>query len=47
MSENRVTAQQKKFIVERAQGYCEYCLSQASFTMQSFSTDRYIGYGYI
>lgn len=42
MSENRVTAQQKKIIVERAKGCCEYCLSQARFAMQSFSVEHII-----
>ncbi len=42
MSENRVTAQQKKIIVERAKGCCEYCLSQARFAMQSISVEHII-----
>ena len=42
MSESRLTAQQKLFIVERANGCCEYCRSQARFAMQSFSIEHII-----
>jgi len=37
MSEKRVTAKQRRTIVERARGCCEYCLSQARFATQAFS----------
>ncbi|WGV24265.1 HNH endonuclease [Halotia branconii] len=40
MSENRVTAQQKKAVTKRAQGCCEYCKSQASFAIQAFSIEH-------
>lgn len=39
MSEKRVTAQ-KQATVERARGCCEYCRSQARFSMQSFSVEH-------
>ena len=42
MSENRVTAQQRKIIIERAKNCCEYWLSQARFAMQSFSIEHII-----
>ena len=42
MSENRVTAQQKKAVAERAQGCCEYCRSQARFAIQPFSVEHII-----
>lgn len=42
MSENRVTAQQKKAVVERANGCCEYCRSQARLAIQPFSIEHII-----
>lgn len=42
MSERRVTAQQKRVVVKRAQGCCEYCRSQARFAMQSFSVEHIV-----
>lgn len=42
MPENRVTAQQKKAVAERAQQCCEYCQSQASFAIQPFSVEHII-----
>jgi len=42
MSENRVTAQQKKSVVKRANGCCEYCRSQERFAIQAFSAEHII-----
>lgn len=42
MSEDRLTAQQKQIVTERAYGCCEYCHSQARFATQSFSIDHII-----
>ncbi len=42
MPENRVTAQQKKAVAERAKGCCEYCRSQARFAIQTFSVEHII-----
>lgn len=42
MSDNRVTAQQKKAVSERANGCCEYCRSQARFAIQPFSIEHII-----
>jgi len=42
MSESRVTAQLKKVVVERAQGCCDYCRSQARFAIQPFSIEHII-----
>ena len=42
MPENRVTAQQKKTVAERARGCCEYCSSQARFAVQPFSAEHII-----
>ncbi|MEB3343156.1 HNH endonuclease signature motif containing protein [Okeania sp.] len=42
MSENRVTTQQRKIIIERAKNCFEYCLIQARFAMQSFSIEHII-----
>jgi hypothetical protein len=36
----RITAQQKRAVVERARGCCEYCRSQARFATQSFSVEH-------
>jgi hypothetical protein len=40
MSRERVTTQQRKIVIERANGCCEYCRSQASFSCQSFSVEH-------
>jgi len=40
MPERHVTAQQKQAVVERAQGCCEYCRSQARFAIQPFSVEH-------
>ena len=40
MDEQRVTAQQRHAVVERARGCCEYCCSQARFATQSFSVEH-------
>lgn len=42
MSESRVTAEEKKIIIERAKECCEYCRSQARFALQSFSVEHII-----
>jgi hypothetical protein len=40
MSKKRIVAQQKQAVVERAQGCCEYCRSQARFATQPFSVEH-------
>jgi hypothetical protein len=40
MPEERVTAQQRQAVAERAGHCCEYCQSQARFSMQSFSIEH-------
>ncbi|WP_088892540.1 HNH endonuclease [Leptolyngbya ohadii] len=40
MSSDRVTAQQRRFVVERAKGCCEYCMSQMEFATQAFSVEH-------
>lgn len=42
MSSKRVTAQQKRSVIDRAKGCCEYCLSQLQFTNHSFSIEHII-----
>lgn len=42
MPEVRVTAQQKRAIAKRALDCCEYCRSQARFSMQSFSIEHIV-----
>ena len=42
MRKSRVTAKQRRLVVERAQGCCEYCLSQVRFSTQSFSVEHII-----
>jgi 5-methylcytosine-specific restriction endonuclease McrA len=42
MPEQRITAEQKQAVLERARGCCEYCRSQARFATQSFSTEHII-----
>ncbi len=47
MTERRVTAAQRRTVIERANGCCEYCQSQARFATQSFAVEhirpRYVG----
>ncbi len=40
MNEKPLTARQKRFVTERAQGCCEYCRSQSRFAMQPFSAEH-------
>ena len=40
MSEGRVSASQKREVVERARGVCEYCRSQARVATQPFSVEH-------
>lgn len=40
MSDKRVTAKQRRSIIERAKGCCEYCLSQVRFATESFSVEH-------
>lgn len=40
MNEERVTAQLRQAVAERARGDCEYCRSQARFAMQAFSVEH-------
>lgn len=40
MPDQRVTTQQRQYVGERARGCCEYCLSQAQFSPQSFSVEH-------
>lgn len=42
MSERRITVQQRRAVVERAQGCCEYCRSQQRFAMQAFSVEHIV-----
>jgi hypothetical protein len=42
MSEDYITAEQKRAVAERAQGYCEYCWSQARFSPDPFSVEHII-----
>lgn len=42
MPEERVTAEQRAAVITRAQGYCEYCWSQAEFATQSFSIEHIV-----
>ena len=42
MTKTRLTKQQKRALVERAGGCCEYCLSQARFAIQAFSIEHII-----
>lgn len=42
MRKSRVTARQRRLVVEQAQGCCEYCLSQVRFSTQSFSVEHII-----
>jgi len=40
MSKKRASSQLRKTVAERAHGCCEYCRSQAQFTMQPFSIEH-------
>ena len=40
MSSDRVTAQQRRWVIDRAKGCCEYCVSQMKFATQSFSVEH-------
>jgi len=42
MPESRLTQQQRQFIKKRANGCCEYCLSQAKFSPDPFSIEHII-----
>lgn len=42
MRKSRTTIRQRRVVVERAQGCCEYCLSQANFSTESFSVEHII-----
>jgi len=42
MSDKRVPAKQRRAIIERAQGCCEYCYSQVRFAIASFSVEHII-----
>ncbi len=40
MAERRSTAEEKRYVEQRAQGCCEYCRSQLRFAMQPFSVEH-------
>lgn len=42
MTEKSVTTKQKQAVIDRAQGCCEYCRSQARFSTQAFSIEHII-----
>ncbi len=42
MSNERVTAEQRRIVIDRAQGCCEYCGSKAYFSMQSLFVDHVV-----
>jgi HNH endonuclease len=42
MSDKRVTIRQRTAVFERANGCCEYCLSQEKYAPETFSTDHII-----
>jgi len=42
MIESRLTIDLKRAVIERAQGFCEYCRSQAKFATQAFSVEHII-----
>ena len=42
MPRRRMTAQQRRTVVERARGCCEYCLSQERFAPQDFTVDHIV-----
>ena len=39
---DRATSEQRKIVIERAMGCCEYCRSQARFATQSFSVEHIV-----
>ena len=42
MPDARITQKQRKKIIDRANGHCEYCLCPAHFSTQSFSVEHII-----
>lgn len=42
MPDTSLTTEQRQAIVERAQGCCEYCWSQARYATQSFSVEHIV-----
>jgi hypothetical protein len=42
MPDRRVTAAQRRAVIRRAKGCCEYCQSQARFATQSFAAEHII-----
>jgi hypothetical protein len=42
MGDQRITAQQRREVRERARGCCEYCQSQVRFAMSSFVVDHIV-----
>ena len=40
MSERRVTAEQRRLVIARSKGCCEYCYSQVEFATQSFAIEH-------
>jgi hypothetical protein len=42
MSREAVTAEQRRVVIERARGCCEYCQSQSRFSTQAFSVEHVI-----
>lgn len=40
MTERRVTAEERRYVTERARECCEYCRSQLRFAMQAFSVEH-------
>lgn len=40
MSSDRVTSEQRRLVIDRAKGCCEYCVSQMAFATQSFSVEH-------
>ena len=42
MPEKHITSQQKRDVVERAKGCCEYCRSQLRYAMQPFSVEHIV-----
>lgn len=42
MPRQRISGQLRRLVRERAQSYCEYCLSQEAYATQSFSVEHII-----
>jgi 5-methylcytosine-specific restriction endonuclease McrA len=42
MREQRLTAELRQQVIERARGCCEYCRSQAAYASQSFSVEHIV-----